>query len=111
MTAGKLKETTGLYPHQWVDYQTLVGGKNNVPGVKGCGTKRATTILTHSLTLDGFFSNPVPSATGASQDLCDWMIQNKGKIQFWKKLHTLNRAVEINLPSINKQIDAFWTNQ
>ena len=44
-TARTLAET-GLRPEQWVDFQTLKGGKDDVPGWDGVGDKKAMELIT-----------------------------------------------------------------
>jgi len=53
-------ETFGVYPHQIVDFLSLMGDKSdNVPGVEKCGEKTAAKWLAHYGTLDNVIANAV----------------------------------------------------
>lgn len=110
MTADKLQKKTGLMPFQWIDYMALVGGKNNIPSVNGCGPQRATKLLTSYLSIDEFVKDPCPKRSGLSKNLCEYIVDRIDSISQWRELHTLNRALEIDVPCLNDQINAFWSN-
>ncbi len=51
-------EKYGVYPKQFVDYQSLLGDSaDNVPGVKGVGAKTAMALIQQFDTLDGIYAN------------------------------------------------------
>lgn len=43
--ADALMSKYGLRPDQWIDYQCMVGGKDNVPGWAGVGDKKAMQVI------------------------------------------------------------------
>ena len=48
----------GVYPHQFTDYQSLLGDSaDNVPGVKGVGAKTAMALIQQYDTLDNIYKN------------------------------------------------------
>ena len=48
----------GVYPHQFVDYQSLLGDSaDNVPGVKGVGAKTAQALIEQFNDLDNIYAN------------------------------------------------------
>ncbi|MGB5867169.1 MAG: DNA polymerase I, partial [Arcobacteraceae bacterium] len=48
----------GVYPHQFTDYQSLLGDSaDNVPGVKGVGAKTAMALIQQFDTLDNIYAN------------------------------------------------------
>lgn len=54
-------EKFGVYPEQFVDYQSLVGdSSDNVSGIKGIGTKTAQKLISNFNSLDGVYNN-IPS--------------------------------------------------
>lgn len=53
ITDDEVHERYGVTPAQWPDYRALTGDKSdNLPGVKGIGTKTAAELLAGGLTLD-----------------------------------------------------------
>ncbi|RDU57405.1 DNA polymerase I [Helicobacter sp. MIT 99-5507] len=51
-------EKFGVYPEQFVDYQSLVGdSSDNVSGIKGIGTKTAQKLISNFNSLDGVYNN------------------------------------------------------
>ncbi len=51
-------EKFGVYPKQFVDYQSLVGdSSDNVPGIKGIGAKTAQKLISHFDSLDNIYKN------------------------------------------------------
>lgn len=52
------KEKYGVYPEQFIDYQSIVGDTaDNVPGVKGIGAKGAAALLEEFGSLDNIYAN------------------------------------------------------
>lgn len=52
------KEKYGVYPSQFIDYQSIVGdGVDNVPGVKGIGAKGAANLLNNFGSLDAIYEH------------------------------------------------------
>lgn len=52
------KEKYGVYPSQFVDYQSIVGDSaDNVPGVKGIGAKGAANLLNTFGSLDAIYAH------------------------------------------------------
>jgi DNA polymerase-1 len=48
----------GVYPHQFIDYQSLLGDSaDNVPGVKGVGAKTASALIQEFNDLDNIYKN------------------------------------------------------
>jgi len=80
----------GVYPHQFTDYQSLLGDSaDNVPGVKGVGAKTAMALIQQFDTLDNIYAN----------------IENIEKPR-WQKL--LNESKE--MAYISKQLVTLDTN-
>lgn len=53
-----VKEKYGLFPHQFVDYKSLVGdASDNYPGVNGIGPKTAANLINKFHTLEGIYAN------------------------------------------------------
>ncbi len=51
-------EKYGVYPNQFIDYQSLLGDSaDNVPGVKGVGAKTAMALIQQFETLDNIYAN------------------------------------------------------
>jgi DNA polymerase-1 len=51
-------EKYGVYPHQFVDYQSLLGDSvDNIPGVKGIGAKTAMSLIQQFNTIENIYSN------------------------------------------------------
>lgn len=66
MTTAALMERHGLHPHQWIEYQMLVGDNtDNIRGCNGIGEKAAKELLTKCETLERYYRTPlVPNLTG-----------------------------------------------
>ena len=53
-----VRQRLGVYPHQVVDFLSLVGDAcDNVPGVRGIGPKTAAALLEHRGSLDAIYDN------------------------------------------------------
>ena len=51
-------EKFGVYPEQFIDYQSLVGdSSDNVSGIKGIGAKTAQKLISNFGSLDGIYNN------------------------------------------------------
>lgn len=51
-------EKFGVYPEQFIDYQSLVGdSSDNVSGIKGIGAKTAQKLIENFHSLDGIYNN------------------------------------------------------
>ena len=51
-------EKYGVYPHQFTQYQSLLGDSaDNIPGVKGVGAKTAMALIQQFDTLDNIYAN------------------------------------------------------
>ncbi len=51
-------EKFGVYPEQFIDYQSLVGdSSDNISGIKGIGAKTAQKLISNFQSLDGIYDN------------------------------------------------------
>ncbi len=58
VTSAMCFEKYGVYPNQFIDYQSLLGDSaDNVPGVKGVGAKTAEALIKQFGTLDKIYAN------------------------------------------------------
>jgi len=58
ITAEACYEKYGVYPKQFIDYQSLLGDSaDNVPGVKGVGAKTAEALIKQFNDLDNIYAN------------------------------------------------------
>lgn len=90
-----LKETYGVSPSQWIDWQTLVGDStDSVIGVPGVGSKTATELLRQAGSLDELFRNPWCAAMSPRQrsNLANF----KTRRDIVRQLVSLRRDVPIN---------------
>lgn len=59
VTASLLQESSGVQPHQWVDYRALTGDtSDNIKGCSGIGPQAARAILERFDSLEDFYRNP-----------------------------------------------------
>lgn len=80
-------EKFGVYPEQFVDYQSLVGdSSDNVSGIKGIGTKTAQKLISNFNSLDGVYNN-IPSLKNfLTPKLISRMIEGKDSAYQSKEL-------------------------
>jgi len=58
ITAEQCFDKYGVYPHQFTQYQSLLGDSaDNIPGVKGVGAKTAMALIQQFDTLDNIYAN------------------------------------------------------
>jgi DNA polymerase I len=83
-------EKYGVYPHQFIDYQSLLGDSaDNVPGVKGVGAKTAMALIQQFDNLDNIYANIENLAKPRWQKL---LHENKKLAYISKQLVTLDRT-------------------
>ncbi|AWI33426.1 DNA polymerase I [Helicobacter apodemus] len=77
----------GISPKQFIDYQSIVGdSSDNVPGVKGIGTKGAAALLNQFQDLDSIYNNLESIESKRTREL---LSQSKEDAYRSKKLVTL----------------------
>ncbi|PAF54499.1 DNA polymerase I [Helicobacter sp. 13S00482-2] len=82
----------GVYPHQFIDYQSLVGdSSDNVPGIKGIGAKTAEKLITEFHSLDNMYANVDKIQEVVSPRIANLIKENKEMAYLSKKLVTLKK--------------------
>jgi len=105
-TKEKCFDKFGVYPHQFIDYQSIVGdSSDNIPGVKGIGTKGASKLLGNYETLEDIYKNIDFITPERTKKL---LIENRDNAFMSKKLVTLKTDIydefsfeECTYPTIN----------
>jgi DNA polymerase I len=90
-----IRERYGLEPSQLVDYKALVGDtSDNVPGVRGIGSKTATSLLQQYGTLENIYEHlqEIPSARFRSA-----LEEGRDQAFLSKDLVTITTAVPVEL--------------
>ena len=88
-----------VQPHQFIDYQALVGDAvDNVSGVKGIGKVTASKLLSDFGTLDNIYNNLDKATKSVSKKL----LLGKDYASLSKDLVTLRQDLEIELPKIGR---------
>ncbi|RAX54957.1 DNA polymerase I [Helicobacter sp. 16-1353] len=71
-------EKFGVYPKQFVDYQSLVGDtSDNISGIKGIGAKSAQKLISHFGSLDAIYENKKELQHFLTPKLIDRIINDK----------------------------------
>lgn len=99
-------EKYGVYPEQFIEYQSLLGDSaDNVPGVKGVGKKTAEALIQQFGTLDNIYANLEKIEKKRWQTL---LKENKEMAYISKELvtlhndaHAIENLEELKLPSDN----------
>ncbi len=82
----------GVYPHQIIDYLTLVGDtSDNIPGINKCGPKTAVKWLETYQTLDNLLAN----ANAITGKIGDYLRAGIPQLPLSKKLITIKTDVEL----------------
>ena len=103
MSEIQVLEKFGVYPHQLLDFLTMVGdSSDNIKGIHGLGPKSVSALLQYFGSLDGIYANiqdvekvPIRGAKSAQQKL----IEGKTLVDHTKQLIRLCDTVELSLPS------------
>jgi len=86
-----------IKPHQFIDYQSLVGDTaDNVTGVKGIGKVTASKLLTQYENLDNIYKNISDISASTSKKLS----LGKDDAYISKKIVTLVQDLDIEIPTI-----------
>ncbi|MBD5423159.1 MAG: 5'-3' exonuclease [Mycoplasma sp.] len=82
-----------FFPYQIIDFKGIAGdNSDNLPGIKGIGSKQAINLLNKYKTLEGIYEN-IDQLTKKQKEL---FLANKSESMLCKKLATLNKFVEID---------------
>ena len=97
-----VKEKFGVYPENVLNYLALVGDtSDNVPGVKGLGSKTAVTLLENYDSIEALYENLEEIANNknirGAKSLADNLKNNKEILFLSKKLVELEHKVDITL--------------
>lgn len=85
-------EKFGVYPKNFIDYQSLVGdSSDNVPGVKGIGTKSAAKLIEKFENLENIYENATSLREVVGERLANAIEQNRESAFLSKRLVTLER--------------------
>ena len=85
-------EKFGVYPKNFIDYQSLVGdSSDNVPGVKGIGTKSAAKLIERFENLENIYENVKSLREVVGERLANAIEQNRESAFLSKRLVTLER--------------------
>ena len=85
-------EKFGVYPKNFIDYQSLVGdSSDNVPGVKGIGTKSAAKLIEKFENLENIYENAISLREVVGERLANAIEQNRESAFLSKRLVTLER--------------------
>lgn len=80
-------EKFGVYPEQFIDYQSLVGdSSDNVSGIKGIGAKSAQKLISNFGSLDGVYDNIPLLKNYLTPKLIDRIIEGKDSAYKSKEL-------------------------
>ena len=87
-------ENMGVYPEQIVDYKALCGDtSDNIPGIKGIGSKTAQSLLNNYQTLDNIYNN-IENITKKS--IKEKLIEQKEMAYLSQFLATIKKDVDID---------------
>ncbi len=90
-----VKEKSGVYPEQIIDYMALTGdASDNIPGVKGIGPKTAAALIGEFETLENIFDN-ISSIKGAKKQ--EKLNACRDDAFLSKKLVTIKRDVPLDV--------------
>ncbi|MDO7252341.1 DNA polymerase I [Helicobacter cappadocius] len=80
----------GIHPHEFIDYQSLVGdNSDNVPGIKGIGAKTAEKLIKKFGNLDNIYANLEKLQETVSPRIANLIKEHKEMAYLSKKLVTL----------------------
>lgn len=84
----------GIYPEQVVDFKAMAGdSSDNIPGVKGLGSKTAESLLREFGDLDGVYRN-----IGKVKDrYAKLLVEGVEQVEFSRKLATIEKEVDISV--------------
>lgn len=83
-------EKYGVYPSQFIDYQSLVGdNSDNIPGIKGIGAKTAQKLIAEFKSLDNIYANLDKLLEIVSPRITNLIKEGKDIAYVSKKLVTL----------------------
>ncbi len=83
-------EKFGVYPKNFIDYQSLVGdSSDNIPGIKGVGSKTACKIIEHFGNLESIYAHIDSLAQIVSPRIANLIKENKQDAYLSKELVTL----------------------
>lgn len=85
----------GIRPNQWVEYLAMVGGKDNVPSIEKIGEVTAKKFFANCNSYADFLADPTPVRTGLTHQQCDNLLRGKERFRLAKRLHTLDRGVNL----------------
>lgn len=89
-----VKEKTGVFPEQIVDYKALSGdSSDNIPGAPGIGPKTAVELLEKYHDLEGIYKNLDKLKERTQQILAD----NKDQVMMSRRLAEIRKDLKIDL--------------
>ncbi len=99
----------GVMPKNFIDYQSLVGDiSDNIPGIKGIGSKSASKLISHFGSLDAIYANTNALQEIIGSKLADSVISSKNDAYLSRDLVTLKADLPIKfdlknfaMPKIN----------
>ncbi len=104
MCSNDIFEKYGVYPHQMVDYLSLIGdSSDNIPGIRGVGPKSASLLLQHMGTLEEIFQriDEIPSLPiRGAKSLFTKVQIGKEQAMFAKSIIVLRDDVPLELSSL-----------
>ncbi|MBU4348089.1 hypothetical protein KJ671_01100 [Patescibacteria group bacterium] len=95
----------GFSPEQLVDYKALMGdSSDNIPGVRGVGSKTASGLILEFRTIEGIYENIelIPSKT-----LKEKLVQSEDNAFLSKKLATIKRDYPLGISLNDAKFDGF----
>ena len=91
-TSARLHAEYGLRPHQWPDYQALVGDRgDSIDGCHGWGEKTAAAALARCVDIDAMLKNPF--GVPCNQKQRDALLAFKDRLPIVRQLVTLRTDV------------------
>ena len=106
ITSDMCFEKYGVYPKQFIDYQSLLGDSaDNVPGVKGVGAKTAMALIQAYNDLDNIYANidniEKPRWQKLLNESKDMAYISKQLVTLDKEAHALDILENLELPKEN----------
>ncbi|STQ83511.1 DNA polymerase I [Helicobacter fennelliae] len=87
----------GVFPKNFIDYQSLVGdSSDNVPGIKGIGSKTASKLIGHFGSLDAIYQNLDDISNVVSAKISNLIKLHKEDAYLSKKLVTLKKDLPLD---------------
>jgi len=91
-----------VQPHQFIDYQALVGDAvDNVSGVKGIGKVTASKLLSEFETLDNIYNN----LDNTTKAIAKKLLLGKDDAVLSKQLVTLKQDISLTLPKTGRVVE------